>query len=119
MASPIKLTYHKRLFMMLLAFTCTLLLSFIGFQYYREKQYRSEVLNAQLQVYNKQLIGTIENNLSYEEYIASHENPFDELRISVINLSGEVIYDNTLEHSALDNHSQRPGFDAHSLPHQA
>ena len=108
MASPIKLTYHKRLFMMLLAFTCTLLLSFIGFQYYREKQYRSEVLNAQLQVYNKQLIGTIENNLSYEEYIASHENPFDELRISVINLSGEVIYDNTLEHSALDNHSQRP-----------
>ena len=108
MASPIKLTYHKRLFMMLLAFTCTLLLSFIGFQYYREKQYRSEVLNAQLQVYNKQLIGTIENNLSYEEYIASHENPFDELRISVINLSGEVIYDNTLEHRALDNHSQRP-----------
>ena len=108
MASAIKLTYHKRLFMMLLAFTCTLLLSFIGFQYYREKQYRSEVLNAQLQVYNKQLIGTIENNLSYEEYIASHENPFDELRISVINLSGEVIYDNTLEHSALDNHSQRP-----------
>ena len=108
MASAIKLTYHKRLFMMLLAFTCTLLLSFIGFQYYREKQYRSEVLNAQLQVYNKQLICTIENNLSYEEYIASHENPFDELRISVINLSGEVIYDNTLEHSALDNHSQRP-----------
>ena len=85
-----------------------MMLSFIGFQYYREKQYRSEVLNAQLQVYNRQLIGTIENNLSYEDYIASHENPFDELRISVINLSGEVIYDNTLEHSTLDNHIDRP-----------
>ena len=108
MASAIKLTYHKRLFIMLLAFTCTLLLSFIGFQYYREKQYRSEILNAQLQVYNKQLIGTIESNLLYEDYISSHENPFDELRISIINLSGEVIYDNTLEHSTLDNHSQRP-----------
>ena len=108
MASAIKLTYHKRLFMMLLAFTCTLLLSFIGFQYYREKQYKSEVLNAQLQVYNKQLIGTIENNLKFEDYIASHEQPFDELRISVINLSGEVIYDNTLPPSSLDNHSQRP-----------
>ena len=93
---------------MLLAFTCTLLLSFIGFQYYREKQYKSEVLNAQLQVYNKQLIGTIENNLSYEEYIATHEQPFDELRISIIDLSGEVIYDNTLPHTSLDNHSQRP-----------
>ena len=108
MASPIKLTYHKRLFLILLIFTWTMVLSFIGFQYYREKQYRSEVLNAQLQVYNRQLIGTIENNLSYEDYIASHENPFDELRISIINLSGEVIYDNTLPHSILDNHSERP-----------
>ena len=108
MASAIKLTYHKRLFMMLLAFTCTLLLSFIGFQYHREKQYKSEVLNAQLQVYNKQLIGTIENNLSYEDYISSHEFPFDELRISIINLYGDVIYDNTLPYTSLDNHSQRP-----------
>ena len=108
MASAIKLSYHRRLFLMLLAFTWTILLSFIGFQYYREKQYKSEVLNAQLQVYNKQLICTIENNLSYGDYIASHEQPFDELRISVIKLSGEVIYDNTLPHSALDNHSQRP-----------
>lgn len=108
MASPIKLTYHKRLFLMLLMFTWTIVLSFIGFQYYREKQFRSDVLNAQLQVYNKQLIGTIENNLSYEDYISSHEKPFDELRISIINLSGEVIYDNTLEYTTLDNHSQRP-----------
>ena len=108
MASPIKLTYHKRLFLILLIFTWTMMLSFIGFQYYREKQYRSEVLNAQLQVYNRQLIGTIENNLSYEGYIASHENPFDELRISVIDLSGKVIYDNTLPHSTLDNHIDRP-----------
>ena len=108
MASPIKLTYHKRLFLILLIFTWTMMLSFIGFQYYREKQYRSEVLNAQLQVYNRQLISTIENNLSYEGYIASHENPFDELRISVIDLSGKVIYDNTLPHSTLDNHIDRP-----------
>ena len=108
MASPIKLTYHKRLFLILLIFTWTMMLSFIGFQYYREKQYRSEVLNTQLQVYNRQLIGTIESNLSYEDYIASHENPFDELRISVIDLSGKVIYDNTLPHSTLDNHIDRP-----------
>ena len=93
---------------MLLAFTWTILLSFIGFQYYREKQYKSEVLNAQLQVYNQQLIGMVENKLPYADYISSHEPPFDELRISIINLSGEVIYDNTLPHSSLDNHSQRP-----------
>ena len=108
MASAIKLTYHKRLFLMLLGFTCTIVISFVGFQYYREKQYKSEVLNAQLQVYNKQLIGTFENGQSLDEYIDSHDKPFDELRISIINLSGEVVYDNTLPVSTLDNHSQRP-----------
>ena len=108
MALAIKLTYHKRLFLMLLFFTWTILLSFIGFQYHREKQYKSDLLNAQLQVYNKQLIGIIENNLSYEAYIASHEYLFDELRISIIDLSGEVIYDNILSHNSLNNHSQRP-----------
>lgn len=108
MASAIKLTYHKRLFLMLLVFTWTILLSFIGFQYYREKQYKSDILNAQLQVYNRQLIGTIENNLSYEDYITSYGHPFDDLRISIISLSGEVIYDNTLPYSSLDNHSSRP-----------
>ena len=69
MVSAIKLTYHKRLFLMLLGFTCTIVLSFVGFQYYREKQYKSEVLNAQLQVYNRQLVGTIENGLSLDGYI--------------------------------------------------
>ena len=108
MASAIKLTYHKRLFLMLLGFTCTIVLSFVGFQYYREKQYKSEVLNAQLQVYNRQLIGTIENGLPLDGYIDTHDKPFDELRISVIDLSGEVIYDNILPVSTLDNHSQRP-----------
>ena len=63
MDSEIKITYHRRLFLMLLVFTWTMVLSFIGFQYYREKQYRSEILNAQMQVYNKQLIGTIENRI--------------------------------------------------------
>ena len=108
MASAIKLTYHKRLFLMLLGFTCMIVISFVGFQYIREKQYKSEVLNAQLQVYNKQLIGSFENGQSLDEYIDSHDKPFDELRISIINLSGEVVYDNTLPVSTLDNHSQRP-----------
>ena len=67
MASVIKFTYHKRLFLILLGFTCTIVLSFVGFQYYREKQYKSEVLNAQLQIYNRQLIGTVENGLSLND----------------------------------------------------
>ena len=69
MVSAIKLSYHKRLFLMLLAFSWSIILCFVGFQYTREKQYKSEFLNAQLQLYNKNLIERIENGYSYEDYI--------------------------------------------------
>ena len=108
MASVIKLTYHKRLFLMLLAFSWSIILCFIGFQYLREKQYKSEFLNAQLQLYNKHLITTIEEGKSYENYITTHEQPFEELRISIITLTGAVIYDNMLSTDSLDNHLSRP-----------
>ena len=108
MASVIKLSYHRRLFLMLLAFSWTIIICFIGFQYLREKQYKSEFLNAQLQMYNNHLIDAVEDGLSYEEYIASHEKPFEDLRISIIALSGAVVYDNMLSLDSLDNHSLRP-----------
>ena len=108
MASVIKLSYHRRLFLMLLAFSWTIIICFIGFQYLREKQYKSEFLNVQLQMYNNHLIDAVEDGLSYEEYIASHEKPFEDLRISIIALSGAVVYDNMLSLDSLDNHSLRP-----------
>ena len=43
-----------------------------------------------------------------EDYIASHEKPFDDLRISIITLSGAVVYDNELPLDSLDNHRYRP-----------
>ena len=93
---------------MLLAFSWTIILSFIGFQYLREKQYKSDFLNAQLQMYNCHLLEVVEDGLSYEEYIATHEKPFNDLRISIIALSGAVIYDNMISPDSLDNHRHRP-----------
>ena len=74
----------------------------------REKKYKSEFLNAQLQQYNRHLLTTVEEGLPYEEYIATHDKPFEELRISIIALSGAVVYDNTISLDSLDNHRSRP-----------
>lgn len=93
---------------MLLAFSWALVLCFVGFQYLREKEYKSEFLNAQLQQYNRHLLDTVEEGLPYEDYIATHEKPFDKLRISIITLSGAVVYDNTISLDSLDNHRNRP-----------
>ncbi|MBR5150386.1 MAG: sensor histidine kinase [Bacteroidaceae bacterium] len=108
MASVIKLSYHKRLFVMLLAFSWTIILCSIGFQYLREKRYKSEFISAELQLYNRLILETVEDGLSYEEFITTYEKPFDDLRISIIALSGAVVYDNMLSLDSLDNHRYRP-----------
>ena len=108
MASAIKISYHKRLFVQIIAFSWAMVLCFIGFQYIREKEYKSEFLNTQLQQYNQHLITSVEAGDSFEDYIATHDKPFDELRISIITLSGAVVYDNIILPDSLDNHRNRP-----------
>ena len=108
MASETKKSHHKRLFLQLIAFSWAMVLCFVGFQYLREKEYKSEFLNAQLQQYNRHLLATVEEGEPYEEYIATHDKPFEELRISIITLTGAVVYDNTISLDSLDNHRGRP-----------
>ena len=108
MASATKLSFHKQLFLQLIAFSWVMVFCFVGYQYMREKEYKSEFLSAQLQQYNRHLLVTVEDGDSYEGYIATHEKPFDSLRITLIALSGAVIYDNTISADSLDNHRTRP-----------
>lgn len=108
MASETKKSHHKRLFLQLIAFSWAMVLCFVGYQYIREKEYKSEFLNAQLQQYNRHLLATVEEGEPYEEYIATHDKPFDELRISIITLTGAVVYDNIISLDSLDNHRGRP-----------
>ena len=108
MASAIKLSFHRRLFVMLIAFSWSIILCFIGFQYLREKQYKSDYLSLQLQLYNRHLLEAVEDGEPHEAYIATHQKPFDNLRISIIALSGKVVYDNMLPVDSLDNHRKRP-----------
>lgn len=93
---------------MLLTFSWAIVLCFIGYQYLREKEYKLEFLNVQLQQYNHHLLETIEDGLPYEDFITTHDKPFDELRISIVTLSGAVVYDNTISLDSLDNHRNRP-----------
>ena len=109
MASAIKFSFHRRLFVMLIAFSWSIILCFIGFQYLREKQYKSDYLSLQLQLYNQHLLEAVEQDGEpHEAYIATHQKPFDDLRISIITLSGKVVYDNMLPVDSLDNHRMRP-----------
>ena len=93
---------------MLLTFLWSMILCFTFFQYFREKHFKSELVNAQLQLYNHKLLTLVEDGSPYEDFIASEEKPFDDLRISIIATTGTVVFDNTLPVDSLDNHSHRP-----------
>ena len=108
MASATKRSYHKQLFAILIACLWTIILCFIGFQYVREKQYKTHFVNAQLQLYNNHLLEIIDEGLPYEECIATYAQPFEELRVSVIDHAGKVLYDNMLAADSHNNHSHRP-----------
>lgn len=108
MVSATKLSFHKRLFLQLIVYAWALVACFVGYQYLREKQYKSEFLNATLQQYNRHLLEEVEEGRSFETYIDTHEMPFSDLRITLIALSGAVVFDNTIPASSLDNHRNRP-----------
>ena len=108
MGSKIKVSYHRRLFVFFLSFLWLVIICFIAFQYVREKQYKSDFLSAQLQMYNMNLVRQVDEGLSIEEYIEDHVKPFEEFRVSVISLGGNVAYDNMISLDSLNNHSGRP-----------
>jgi len=85
-----------------------MIICFAVFQYYREKECKSDVLNAQLQIYNHHLLKAFDTNHDYAKYLASHDQPLEDLRITIINFEGKVIYDDVLSPNSLDNHKDRP-----------
>ena len=108
MASGISLSYHKRLFTLLLSCIWVMVFCFIGFQYYREKQFKTEVLNAQLQLSNSHILGALESGIAMEDYVHAIPLPFDDVRITLIGKDGVVTYDSMHSADSMDNHISRP-----------
>lgn len=103
-----KLSYHHRLFLLLLVFSWVLMACFVTFQYIREKQYKAEKLNSSLQLINKRIVDAMTDNVSPELVIPENSVPYKDLRISVIDKDGHLIYDNNLDTLPETNHLTRP-----------
>ncbi len=108
MDSRINLSYHKRLFALLLSFIWIIVICFMVFQYFREKEVKSDNINSQLQICNNDLIRSIEEGNSYEAGISSCYFPFDNIRVTIIDTDGNVAYDSKYDAHSLDNHLSRP-----------
>lgn len=105
------LPFSQRLFLSVILLFVTFVGCFVVFQYNREKSFKSELLNIQLQNYNDRLYDHIitksEQNIdSLRQYVATHMMP--DLRVTLINTQGTVVFDNSQkELSTFENHSSR------------
>ncbi len=105
MASWGKITYSRRLFLWLVGYSILLVVCVLFFQYKREKDFKAEELNAQLQVLNERIIHRLEN----ENFDINTVNvdDFKDLRVSIVDSSGQIIYDNSLDALPNANHLRR------------
>lgn len=102
-----KLSYHRRLFLLLIVFSWSLMGCFILFQYGREKHFKAEWLNGQLQLFNLRLLDALKEGSDPATFIADHDEPFEELRVTLIDHTGRVVYDNSLDSLPAANHLDR------------
>lgn len=101
-------TYHRKLFLGLVVYSALLVCAFAVFQYFREKEFKAEELNLRLQLFNERLLDMIEREgMSPEQSARSAFMPRDDLRISIIDRRGRVLYDNSLDRPARSNHLGR------------
>ena len=81
---------------------------FVLFQYGREKHFKAERLDAQLQLFNLKLLDALDEGVSPAEFAARHRGPFGDLRVTLIAPDGQVVFDNSLDTLPTANHLDRP-----------
>ena len=106
------ISFSWRLFLSVIALFIAFALCFIAYQYQREKAYKVELLDMQLQDYHERLhmqLHQLNDSLWEDElarYIARYMNK--DLRVTITSPQGKVIYANRGDSVLMDNHSARP-----------
>ena len=107
-----RISFSWKLFLLVISLFIVFALCFIAYQYQREKEYKVELLNMQLQDYNERLYMELRNQnettwkQALDKYIARYVNK--DLRITIIDLQGKVLYDNFGDSLQMKNHIGRP-----------
>lgn len=112
--SSTSLSFNKRLFIRFFSIFFVFSLIVIVFQYNREKSFRIQTLNVLLTSKNDLVFNYIRENPDNVNHLGQFARlfPQEDIRLTVIDLSGKVIYDNNVRDvSTLDSHLKRPEID--------
>ncbi|MEE4196761.1 MAG: ATP-binding protein [Bacteroidales bacterium] len=109
-----KFSFQRRLFIYFFSVFLSFTIIILVFQYLREKKYRVDQLNSNLEIISETIHKFIEKNNLYPEKLYAADSLLDiipqpELRITIIDKTGAVFYDNFVENiQQMENHLNRP-----------
>lgn len=100
---------NTKLFFYFSSIFIALMLTVTFFQYKREESFRKEQLDAKLMTYNTIIYNYLDENHHLLSDIPNfiHMLPDTNLRATIINLDGEVLFD-SYDHHIVENHLHRP-----------
>lgn len=108
MAGRIRLSFHSRVLLTVLLLCWMLVGTCMMFQYQREKEFRTRLLNTELQMHNSRILSDLRQGDSIADIVRRIGLPANELRITLIDNAGRVIYDNnSLTPFPESNHNTR------------
>ena len=107
------LSFSRKLFLSVISLFLVFAVCFIAYQYQREKEYKVELLDTQLQDYNERLQQELRSTPDslwtsvLNQYIVKGANK--DLRVTIVNLHGDVLYDsyNETSQEVFNNHINR------------
>lgn len=96
-----------RLFVSLLTLFVAFLACCTVFQYIRERQFRIDLLDERLRIFNAQLGEALRRGQSPDDFIAGRRDVFEQVRVTIIDSTGRVRYDSVDPAEAVSDHSHR------------
>lgn len=109
MAGRIRLSFRSRVLLYLLALCWILVGTCMAFQYHREKEFKKELLDTRLQIYNEHIINCLRMGISPDSVYGVTDDETGQLRVTVVDSAGNVVYDNNRNTPyPSTNHNDRP-----------
>lgn len=109
MGGKIKFSFHHKVLISLLALCWVLVAAFTVFQYQREKTFRTELMDMELQMHNERIIDDMGKGEDISSIVRRIDSPVPELRLTLIDKAGIVVYDNNDKTPFPGtNHNNRP-----------
>ncbi len=108
MALNFKLSFPWRISLIILGVAWLAVANLVGYQYFREKEYRAQLFDSRLQIFNNNIINELNEGKDINTIINATHMPIEGLRVSIINRKGKVLYDSSSDTLLTASHLNRP-----------